>query len=249
MATAKQLKFVDEYIRNGFRNASAAYRKAYNCERMSDQTVANAAYDLTKHAELSGMIEAAKQNAIEDVYMTAKDVLRNWVDIATADPNDIAQYRRTCCRYCWGIGHAYQWVEHDYWLAVAQAIDEQRQQPDASGGFGWDATLDPAPGCPNCHGEGLGDVHVADTRKLKGKARKLYAGVKMTRNGPEILLRNQDAALANIAKHFGMLGDKLELTGADGEPLIPAANLTDDQLAAIIASANGITDTGAPDGQ
>lgn len=29
--------------------------------------------------------------------------------LATFDANEISQYRRGCCRYCWGFGHNYQW--------------------------------------------------------------------------------------------------------------------------------------------
>jgi phage terminase small subunit len=62
----------------------------------------------------------------------------------------------------------------------------------------------PNPSCMHCHGAGIEQVHLADTRKLSGAAKRLYGGVKRTKYGAELILRNQDAALANIAKYLGM---------------------------------------------
>jgi UDP-N-acetylglucosamine:LPS N-acetylglucosamine transferase len=47
-------------------------------------------------------------------------------------------------------------------------------------------------------------IYVTDTRQLTGAARLLYAGARKTREGVEIILRDQDAALANIARSVGV---------------------------------------------
>jgi phage terminase small subunit len=64
------------------------------------------------------------------------------------------------------------------------------------------------------------EVHAADTRTLSPKAKLLYAGVKQTRDGFEIKMRDQDKAMENVAKHLGMFVEKHEHTGADGGPIV-----------------------------
>ena len=58
-----------------------------------------------------------------------------------------------------------------------------------------------------------------DTRHLSEGARRLYAGIKVTKDGIEIKMRDQDAALVNIAKHLGMFVNKHEQSGSDGDPV------------------------------
>jgi phage terminase small subunit len=35
-------------------------------------------------------------------------VLEELWAIAVADPRELIEYRRTCCRHCWGLEHEYQ---------------------------------------------------------------------------------------------------------------------------------------------
>lgn len=66
--------------------------------------------------------------------------------------------------------------------------------------------------CTECHGDGVGEVVAADTRKLTGSAKALYAGAKQTAQGIEIKLRDQDKALELVAKHLGMFQEKLKVS-------------------------------------
>ena len=156
--------------------------------------------------------------AIAKVEISA--ILREWIDIARADPNEIISYQRRACRHCWGVGGAYQWVdESEFADAMADALDENakraraggapRQLPVADGGFDFDHTRPPAADCRKCRGEGVGRVIVNDTTQLSGPAAKLYAGVKVGKGGQiEVLMRDQDAALANIARALGAFEPK-----------------------------------------
>ena len=51
-------------------------------------------------------------------------------------------------------------------------------------------------------------------------------------------MRDQDAAVAHLARYLGMMVDKKEISGPGGGPVplahITADDLTDDQLAAIL---------------
>ena len=73
---------------------------------------------------------------------------------------------------------------------------------------------------------------------MKGNSRKLFAGIKKTKDGIEIKTRDQSEALANIAKFLGMNVERKELSGPGGGPVaitnLTADDLTDDQLAALV---------------
>lgn len=182
---------------------------------------------LLARKEIYASVVLRLQNTLQpigDGGIDAKRVLQMWVDIASADPGELVELRHLNCRHCWGIGHAYQWNAREYADAAAKAMTDGKLPPLMEGGDGWRKTRDPNPDCPECCGEGVEDVKFKDTRHLKGKARLLYAGVKTTKNGVEILMRDQDAALANIAKALGMFVERREHSGPNGGP-IPVASI------------------------
>jgi phage terminase small subunit len=79
---------------------------------------------------------------------------------------------------------------------------------DELGGVGFDARKPPNEKCPDCFGDGIGDAHFKDTRALSPSARRLYAGVKQTKDGLELKLHDQLNALITVGKHLGMFVEK-----------------------------------------
>lgn len=162
---------------------------------------------------------AAKQNIVaERAEVNAADVLKRMFDIATADPNDLIAHRLDACRYCHGERHQFQWVdEAEYGEAVARAIeaagDGPPTLPTKEGGFGFDPEKGPHQDCPRCFGSGVSRIEVADTKRLEGKARLLYAGVKATKYGVEVLMHDQMKALEMVGRHLGMFTDTLKVRG------------------------------------
>lgn len=231
--TDKQERFVQEYCKD-FNATQAAIRAGY-----SQKTSGEIGYDLLQKSSIVAAVEERKHEIALHAKIDAAWVLRQWFDIATADVNEIMQLRRVCCRHCYGYNHAYQWTKAEYTCAMETAIDKGKDAPDGSGGFGYDINAEPNPACPECGGRGADLLHFEDTRKLTGKARLLFGGVSKGREGIKINLRDQDGALASIARYLGMTTVKNELTGANGAPItvahLKADNLTDDQLAALIA--------------
>ena len=211
--TDKQAAFVREYLVD--MNATAAYKRAgYTAQGNAAEAAASR---LLSNVKVAAEIEKAQAALAERTEITQEMVLKRWWDIATADPNDLIQFRRTCCRHCHGVDHEYQWIdaaEYDRALALAVAVEnaDPRTFPKDDGGYGFNKTLPPARDCPKCFGEGTGDVHATDTRHLKGSARLLYAGVKLTKDGFEIKMQDQGKALENVARHLGMFKDKVEVT-------------------------------------
>ncbi|KQT54647.1 hypothetical protein ASG43_03405 [Aureimonas sp. Leaf454] len=161
----------------------------------SEATASEQGYQLLQNTSVSAAIVAAQAARAERTEITADRVLRHWWSIATADPNELMQHRRINCRACW---------------------------PEVEP---FDATRAPHPDCVECAGEGHSSVHVVDTRNIKGPARLLYAGVKTTKDGLEIKVRDQDKAMENVARHLGMFVDKLEAKVAHSY-----SEISDDEL-------------------
>jgi hypothetical protein len=200
--TDKQRRFVDEYLID-LNATQAAIRAGY-----SEKTAAEQASRLLINVKVSSAIENAQKARSKRVEISADMVLKRWWDMANVDVNDLVEYRRDNCRHCWGIGHAYQWTEAEFERADKDAADEGKPPPTDEGGYGFDARREPNPECPECAGEGKGKIHVHDTRRLKGPARMLYAGVHQGKDGLKVLLEDRSKALEHVARHLGMFNDK-----------------------------------------
>lgn len=240
-------RFVEEYCidRNG---TQAAIRAGYTENPDSAGVIAAR---LLGDVRIQSLVEEEQARVRDRANITAADVLKMWMDAATADPKKVVSTRHLNCRHCWGLGHDYQWGAREY----AKACDEvtrhnaaakkgapQREMPDCSGGFGWKFNADPNPACPECQGEGIENIRVADMSTLTGAEARLIASVKQGANGIEVKFRDQEKARDHLASYLGMLVERKELTGKDGAPLgiggLKAEDLTDDQLAAFLAAAN-----------
>lgn len=226
--SARVYRFVEEYAkdRNG---TQAAIRAGY-----SPKTAGQQAFDLLKNPQIQELIAAQVAKISEIVEFEAADVLREWVLLATADPSKISHVRRVNCRHCWGANHQYQWKPREYAEACDAAAKFGDGPPDCSGGFDFVLNREPNEACPECEGEGVEETFFADMRTLGPAERKLIAAVKRTKDGLEVKMRDQDAAIQAIAKYLGILVEKREVTGKGGGPLgvavIPVA-LPDDPQA------------------
>ena len=225
--THKEEAFANEVVRLGVQ--TEAYRVAYKPKvGVSAQQIAQMACEIAARPRVAARIKELKDLVVEDVLMDAKAVVRHLAEIAVADHNELTQYRRVNCRYCNGIEHKYQWKHkgefeyaYDQWEEAKEAHEERQRkataktrfkkpEPNDEGGYGFKANAEPHPKCPECLGEGIEEMFVADTRKLTGPAKRLYAGVKMTKNGIEVLTRSQDSALKMLGDHFGVFKTVIE---------------------------------------
>jgi phage terminase small subunit len=168
--TIKQEKFACEFVETG--NASESYRKAYDISRMSAKSIGRKSCELKSNPLAAARIKELHEAALERAEIKVSEVLKIWIKIAMADPNELVQLRRVACPEC-----------HN-------EADE------------------PCQNCDLCKSLGIEQVYIADTRYLSDSAKLLYGGVRRTKYGVEIILRNQDAALENIAKFLGMYQEK-----------------------------------------
>lgn len=217
--------FAREYIVD-MNGTQAAIRTGYSPKSADVQ--ASVLLGIPKVQEL---IAAAQKARADRTGITADRVLQRMWDIATADPNELIQYRRLCCRRCHGIEHEYQYRDRGEfnqataaYLAAAQVANIAGKTipfdaPSDSGGYGYLSSAQPNPECPACEGEGSGEPFIEDTRKLSTAARALYAGVKITKDGLQVLTQDQGKHLEMCARHLGMFNDKLTLKGDAENPL------------------------------
>lgn len=233
--TAKQRRFVSEYLKD-LNGTQAVIRAGYSKNGADVQAVR-----LLANARVQEEIQKRMAKREEKAEITQEMVLRRYWEIATANVNELMQYRRICCRYCYGKNHKYQWRDlEEFSNAMSAALQAQKDQPKAEidlpsdeGGMGFNPTLKPAKDCPKCFGEGHGEMYVKDTNELTGAAALLYAGVKQTREGLEIKVHDQQQALEKVAQHLGMFKQRHEVTGKNGGPIeqkTTTSDLTDEEL-------------------
>lgn len=227
--TEQQISFVEEYLID--LNRTAAYKRAgYKGE--GNTAYVNASRML-RNAKVSRAVQDAMDARAKRTQISQDLVLQWWWDIATADATQLTELHRYCCRYCWGFGHNYQWRDMvEFEEKRLEAAERKQREPNDTGGYGYDAQVDPNPECPRCNGLGLSRPVFHDTRDATGAARRLFAGIKEGKFGMEIIMRNQDDALKMVAQHLGMLKSKTEISGPDGGPIqTETTNLTPDEAA------------------
>lgn len=230
MLTPSQRLFVSEYLID--QNATrAAIRAGYSAKSAGSMGSA-----LLQKPEIQALIGRELEERQVRTNITADMVVEHWWTIAKADPRELIEYRRFCCRHCHGVGHSFQWKDEEEYRAADSAwtlatIDPKARRkagpkPTEDGGFGFDRRNPPVETCTECAGEGVPEVFVADTRHLSRSARALYAGIKVTKDGVQVLMHDQGAAMANVAKYLGMMTEKVEHSGKIEGPAVAVINMT-----------------------
>lgn len=198
--TAQQRLFVAEYLKDG--NATQAAIRAGYSKKSAEQI----GYQLLKKTSVAQAIARQQKASIARTLGSADEVLDQMWQLATFDANQLSQYRRGACRYCWGFGHHYQWrdaVEFDEAVAKIEG-KEGAKQPEDPGGYGYDHNREPNPECPRCNGDGVGQPYFADTRKLSPDAALAYSGVKIGKNGVEITAISRERMYEAVMKRLGL---------------------------------------------
>ena len=229
--TAEQLRqerlreFAREYVANNF-NGTAACQKTFHSKGPAAGVQATR---LLKDDNVRRMIDEEIQARAERTEIRSDEVLRRIYHKAVADAGKIMQLRRVCCRYCYGENHLYQFtpaewerVENEHDDDVYKAQVDGKPSPPAprpQGGVGYDKRKDPHPDCPECFGEGAADIHLADTRELSPVERELFAGIKTTKEGIEVKMHSQDKNLELLARHLGLIKDKVDHGVDESNPL------------------------------
>jgi phage terminase small subunit len=214
---ARMKLFVEEYLKANFNGARAAIAVGYSPLNARQQ-----ACEMLAMPEVAALLEVAMQSRAERVAIAADDVLKRMHAVATADARELTEIYHCCCRYCWGKDNRYQFTpreladaKREHELAEIEAASEDKKIApfDEAGGIGFDPRRDPNQQCPECFGRGQDVVVFKDTRDLSPAAQMLYAGVKTTQHGVQVLTHNQMDMLVNVGKHLGMFEKKIAVKG------------------------------------
>ncbi|HDU2656661.1 TPA: terminase small subunit [Klebsiella pneumoniae] len=197
--TDQQRLFVAEYLKDN--NATqAAIRAGYSKKTANEQGAR-----LLAKVSIAQAIAQQQKASIVRTLGSADEVLEQMWRLATFDANQLSQYRRGSCRYCWGFGHQYQWRDAvEFEEKLAEALAKKGKEPNDRGGYGYDHTSSPNPKCPRCNGDGIGQPFFADTRKLAPDAALAYSGVKLGKNGVEITAISRERMYEAVMKRLGL---------------------------------------------
>lgn len=197
--TAQQRLFVAEYLKDG--NATQAAIRAGYSKKSAEQI----GYQLLKKTSVAQAIAQQQKASIARTLGSADEVLEQMWQLATFDANQLSQYRRGACRYCWGFGHHYQWRDMvEFEEQRLKALERKGKEPVDVGGYGYDHNREPNPACPRCNGDGIGQPYFADTRKLPPDAALAYSGVKLGKHGVEITAISRERMYEAVIKRLGL---------------------------------------------
>lgn len=218
----KEIAFVDTFLT--CYNATKAWMEVYPTSNPKTAQ-SNASYCLSKDKIRAYLAKRAK--AAFDRTEEAQDkLIQLYLMQAYGDANELAEYRRESCRYCYGIDHKYQRTpnemrrareqyERDLASELAKAkkdgIEAEFEPFDEEGGVGFDPRRDPHEDCPECFGEGIGREFFKDTRKLSPAAQALYAGVKVSKEGIEIKTVSREKAQEMLSKILKLTDDSTKV--------------------------------------
>lgn len=199
---AREQRFVDEYLVD--LNGSQAYMRAV--PGTAEKTARTMASRLLAKVDVQAAISAGQAAMQERTQVTAERVVREIALIAFADPRELTETRVGCCRHCWGADFKRQRTQYqrdadfERWRFKAKPGEEFDEQ----GGTGFNPHLPPNPECIECCGDGHARDVIKDTRNLSPAAVALYAGVKRTKEGYQVLTQDKGAALDRLGKHLGI---------------------------------------------
>jgi phage terminase small subunit len=160
-----------------------------------------AASRVSARPEVQRRVAELRQAAAQTTALDLQERVQELRDIESADPTAI-QYH-PACRYCYGVGHRYQFIdEAEYAAHVAEALAAGRApEHDSSGGFDYDGSMHPAPDCPRCFGGGAAHLYTVDITRLPRREARLVKG--FGKNG-ELLLHSQMEARSQLSKLLGL---------------------------------------------
>lgn len=235
--TPRETLFIDARVQ-GINATKAAEIAGYSEPR-------KAGYRLGTNVHIAAEIRRRVGERSDRLDIQVDDLVLEHVMVSRADPNELVQVRRNCCRHCYGKDHGYQMTQreldarrsdYDRQVEAAQKAWERRKNAKASdqppmfpafdemGGAGFDKRRAPSGQCPECFGDGIEEMLIADTRTLSRAGRALWRGVKRSKDGTvSVMFADQHAARIEAGKLLGHYAGKGEDAGPSLEDLIAAA--------------------------
>lgn len=210
---AQELAFVAAWLRT--RNPGKAWKIAVDPRDnypVSDEVMQKRGAEMLARPSVAKAIDAKLARAARSLEVDAQRLVQELWDVATASPSDLVQVRIYNCRYCHGVDGRYQWTGPAEFERACQLVMDanqtrrvKRPMPNDWGGYGFRFQNPCNPECTQCGGHGEAVLWMKDARDYTDQDRLLFDGVKQTKYGIEIQMRNRDTAIANIARILGCM--------------------------------------------
>jgi hypothetical protein len=207
---ARQAKFVDLWLVTY--DARESYRDAgFTCK--NDNAASAGASRLLKKVKHHPYMQARQVELFARTADVQNQLIATYHAASFADPRELVEYVRRCCRYCYGIDHKFQLRPSEMerrrqqYEADKAALKEEGKEIgefDELGGLGYDGKKSPNYDCPECDGEGEGRALFKDSSTLSPAALTLYEGVKEGKDGTEMKVASQKGYRDTLAKLFNM---------------------------------------------
>lgn len=200
--TSRQEKFISEYMIDY--NATRAAKVA----GYSVKTAYSIGHENLKKPVIREEIDKCISIVLSKNEMRVEDILLRTVQLLRADARDLVELRRIACRYCHGDGFLYQRTPQEFLEAHRSHLKSEDRQTGPSfneqGGNGYSEKYDPHADCPECFGDGVCKIFIHDTRTLSSDSAALYARVKETSAGIQLIMLSKFKAIEWAARYFGM---------------------------------------------
>ncbi|WP_169531203.1 terminase small subunit [Azotobacter chroococcum] len=203
----KEIAFVEAYL--SCYNGTRSYMRVYGTD--NEGSASTLSSRLLEKVEIRAYLAKRMKAMFERTEEAADRLIQQLQYAAYGDINELVEYRREACRYCYGKDHLYHFTPAEYRRAEKQA-EADGEEFDPLGGIGFDPRQEPHPDCPECHGDGKGRVFFKDTRKLGPAGQALYAGAKVGKDGIEIKTASQERARELLARILKLFEEKTEVT-------------------------------------
>jgi phage terminase small subunit len=228
--TMLEALFINEYVTDW--NASAAFKRLVDQGFVEPvKAPQQSGYKILQNPRVRVEVEKQRERVLGiselNVEMVVKDIRR----VLNADPKEMTEHHKDCCRYCHGEDHDYQFTKAEMKKAKRAHEMISHEPFDECGGVGFDPRQPPVDDCPECHGRGVMTIIAHDTRTMSEAASALYMGVKPGKHGTEILTRSKDQARKDAAAFLGMNKETINLLTKD------VKDMSDEELALIASGA------------
>lgn len=212
--------FVREYCRD-LNGTQAAIRAGYSLD-----SAGQIAHELLKKVEIQAACRELRDETLRKLEANVEELVRFWLDILRSDPNAITSYRRECCPFCHSPempgdaeGRRYRKFTPSKFYEAKAAHEVKAARILASDGVDigdfdgiegdwYNKRRAVDPDCPECHGKGVGEHFIGDTRNLPPGVAALFQGVERTREGIKILMGNKEKAADSLGRFLGAFKDR-----------------------------------------
>lgn len=231
VARAHVEAFCRAYIERG--SWGAAYRATFDVVGVPERYLWSRAYEFAQRWDVRECLDKLFDDARKQAIISVNGLLKRLALTAMASPAGLTWITTHACRFCHGVGGAYQWRDYDEWATTAaKAFDEtvrdnaQAAQsvrlPTDEGGYGYTMHRAPNPECETCAGAGLRITHVKDRDQMTEAEHALFKGVKQKADGSiEVLMHDQLKAAELCGRILGAFNDKVSIIPPHAAPDLP----------------------------